>query len=113
MADRERDAELAARLAQLEARLAELELLARDAEARARAAEARAGAAEGRAGGRDDESIEAMVMGLLPADVRGHLRSARREQLLAARSMIDHWIARVDRTPPQRRRRESIPLEDA
>lgn len=106
MADKERDAELTARLAQLEARLAELEVLASDAETRARAAEARAGAHDG-------ESIESMMMGLLPPDVRGHLRTARREQLLAARAMLDHWIARVDRKPPERRRRESIPLEEA
>ena len=57
--------------------------------------------------------MESLLMGLLPSDVRGHMRAARKEQLLAARSMIDHWIARVDRTPPERRRRESIPLEDA
>jgi hypothetical protein len=40
------------------------------------------------------------------------LRTARKEQLLAARAMLDHWIARIDRAPEERiRRRESIKLE--
>jgi len=41
------------------------------------------------------------------------MRAARREQLLAARSFIDHWIDRLDRKPAanERRRRESITLE--
>lgn len=103
MARTEREAELGARIATLEARLAELE------------AGARAGGSVADAeGGEPLESVESMVglmTGLLPPEVRGHLRSARREQLLAARAMIDHWIARVDRKPPERRRRESIRLD--
>jgi hypothetical protein len=103
MAGTEREAELGARIAALEARLAELEAGGRAAGPR--------GDAEG---GEPMDSMESMVglmTGLLPSEVRGHLRSARREQLLAARAMIDHWIARVDRKPPERRRRESIRLD--
>lgn len=81
--------DLAARLAVLEQRLADLE--SRDA---------------------DGGGLEAMITRLFPPEVRGHLRSARKEQLLAARAMLDHWIARLDRAPAERvRRRESITLE--
>ncbi len=112
MTNEDREVELTGRLAMLEARLAELEARAHDAEARAQDAEARAQDAGSR-GGREAESVETLMAGFLPPDVRSHLRAARKEQLLAARSMIDHWLARVDRRPPERRRRESIPVEDA
>ena len=41
------------------------------------------------------------------------MRAARKEQLLAARSFLDHWIDRLDRKPlpKERKRKESIPLE--
>ncbi len=29
---------------------------------------------------------------VLPADVRAHFRTGSREQLIAARALIDHWI---------------------
>lgn len=81
--------DLGARLAVLEQRLADLE--SREVE-----------------GG----GLEAMIARLFPPEARGHLRSARKEQLLAARAMLDHWIARLDRAPAERvRRRESINLE--
>ncbi len=106
MTDMDREPGMTARLGELEARLAELEERARDAEARAGEWEARARRH------RDDESLESMMTGLLPPDVRAHLRAARKEQLLAAKAMLDHWIDRIDRKPADRRRRESIPLED-
>lgn len=108
MAGSDREAELTARLAALEARLAEVEAKAAEAEARARDAEARAM-------GGPMEAMDAMLSAVLPAEVRGHIRAARKEQLLAVRSLVDAWIARVDRKAeePRRRRRESIPLEDA
>jgi hypothetical protein len=99
MTDAGREAELTARLAMLEERLAELEQREHDAQARP--------------GAGDLASMESLIMGFVPADTRGHLRAARKEQLLAARSVIDHLIARVDRKPPERRRRESIPLEES
>jgi hypothetical protein len=89
MAKTDRTPDEAARLARLEERLAELE-----------AREAGVG------------SIESLVSHLVPGDVRSHLRAARKEQLLAARAMLDHWIARIDRAPEEPiRRRESIKLE--
>ncbi|MCU0506553.1 MAG: hypothetical protein MUE82_12455 [Chloroflexi bacterium] len=100
MADKDREAELTARLAVLEERLAELE--------------DREQAAKGRGDpfGRDAmESIDALFMELLPAEARAHLRTARKERLLAVRSVIDSWIERVDREPSKRRRKESIRLE--
>ncbi len=33
--------------------------------------------------------------GVLPPDVRGHFRSGSRQQLLAARTLLDHWIRRL------------------
>jgi hypothetical protein len=83
------DGELAARIAVLEARLNELE-----------------------AGGERDP-LDRLLNGLIPSDAREHMRAARREQLLAARSFLDHWIDRLDRKPmpKERRRRENITLE--
>jgi hypothetical protein len=108
MAGSDREAELTARLAALEGRLAEVEARAADAEARANEAEARSM-------GSPLEALETVMGMVLPSEVRGHLRAARKEQLLAVRSMVDVWIDRVDRKPaePARRRRETIPLEDA
>jgi hypothetical protein len=59
-----------------------------------------------------DDPFERLLGGFLPTESREHLRKARKEQLLAARSFIDHWIERMDRAPAERRRRrESITLE--
>jgi len=82
-------ADLAARIAVLEERLAEFE------------------------GRGEADPMDRWLEGLIPAEARQHMRAARREQLLAARSFIDHWIDRLDRKPAanERRRRESITLE--
>jgi hypothetical protein len=84
------EVDLQARIAVLEERLAELEV-----------------------GDRSEDPLERLLGGMLPSESRAHLRAARREQLLAARSFIDHWIERLDRKPmpKERRRRESISLE--
>ncbi len=47
---------------------------------------------------------------LAPPEVRHHVRAARREQLLAARAFLDHWIDRLER-PERLPRRESIQLD--
>jgi hypothetical protein len=101
MAGSDREKELAARLAALEERLAEMEAKAADAGTRADA--------------RPLEALDAVLDMLLPAEVRGHMRAARKEQLLAIRSMVDIWIERVDRKPEDRprRRHETIDLDDA
>lgn len=82
--------ELTTRIAVLEARLAEIE--------------EQSGSAE---------PFERLFADLFPTEARAHLRAARKEQLLAARSFLDHWIDRLDRKPmpKERRRKESIPLE--
>ena len=56
----------------------------------------------------------AIIESVLPIDARRHLRAAGREQLLAARSILDMWIERMDRAPADRAAagvRESIPVD--
>ena len=50
------------------------------------------------------DRVAAKLCGLLPGDFRKHVRAARREQLLAVRSLLDAAIARMERedTPPRR-----------
>jgi hypothetical protein len=107
MADKDREAELLARLAALEARLAEVE--AKEAAAAARASEAEARLADRRPD--PFSAMESLLMELLPSEAREHLRAARKERLLAVRSLVDAWIERADKEPPKRRRRESITLD--
>ncbi len=47
---------------------------------------------------------------IFPPQTRTHMRAARREQLLAFRSLIDTWIARIDEEKPAPRR-EAIRVE--
>jgi len=46
------------------------------------------------------ESVEtafwAVMRNLFPSETRSHMKAAGREQLLAARSYLDHWIAKMD-----------------
>jgi hypothetical protein len=46
------------------------------------------------------ESVEtafwAITRNLFPSETRSHMKAAGREQLLAARSYLDHWIAKMD-----------------
>jgi hypothetical protein len=79
-------AELEQRIADLERRIAELQ-------------------AEATPGG-----IFSLMDQVFPSETRAHLRAARKEQLLAVRSLLDKWIARIDEekaTP----RREAIRVE--
>jgi hypothetical protein len=43
-----------------------------------------------------ESAFWAMMHNLFPAEARLHMKAAGREQLLAARSYLDHWIARLD-----------------
>ncbi len=55
---------------------------------------------------------QAVLRSLIPDETRGHLRAAAREQLLAIRSLLDHWIGRLGERPEERRsEREEIPIE--
>ena len=54
----------------------------------------------------------ALVDELFPPESRKHMRAAWKEQLMAMRSILDHWIEKQDgdgKTPTKRR--ESISVE--
>ena len=80
------------RLAELESRLAKLE-----------------GAPTLRARGRS------MMDKVMPPEASEHFRNAGREHLLGVRSIVDHWIARLDeadsRASSRSRERETIEIE--
>ena len=59
---------------------------------------------------RDERKVGNILRDLMPPDVRTHLRAAQKEQLLAARSFLDHWIGKIEKddTP---RGRESITVD--
>ena len=71
----------------------------------------------GRGGSARRESIEtafwALMREVFPAQTRTHMRAAGREQLLAARSYLDHWIAKLDdeKQPAAPAEREEITVE--
>ena len=71
------------RTTELERRIAELERQS----PRARLQEGKSGL---------EEAFWAMTHSLFPEDARKHLKSATREQLMAARVYVDKWIARLD-----------------
>lgn len=95
MTDRSRNAELEARLARVEAQL------------EAEPTEASRGS------GGMETAVWSLMRTLFPDETRRHMRAATREQLLAARSYIDHWLARMDRKQgePTEPEREHITLE--
>jgi hypothetical protein len=58
-----------------------------------------------------DKSRAAMNV-MVPHETRRHLRAAGREQLLAVRSLLDHWIGRLrDEDKPAAEARENIPVD--
>jgi hypothetical protein len=63
------------------------------------------------------ESVEtafwAIMRNIFPSETRSHMKAAGREQLLAARSYLDHWIAKMDTEPAEEKAstRESIEVE--
>lgn len=79
--------------------------------------EARIGDLERRLRGGDRrESIEtafwALMRDLFPEETRKHMKAAGREQLMAARSYLDHWIAKMDESrAPAAPEREQIAVE--
>jgi hypothetical protein len=61
---------------------------------------------------RASERSRAFMDSVVPEETRDHLRAAGREQLLAVRSLIDHWIGRLERRPTDGRGgREDIPID--
>jgi hypothetical protein len=89
------------RTAELERRIAELE----------RRSGWRATMDEGRSG--MESAFWAVMHSVFPEEARKHLKSATREQLLAARVYLDRWIARLDEQPAEAKasRREDITIE--
>jgi len=63
------------------------------------------------------ESVEtafwAIMRNIFPSETRSHMKAAGREQLLAARSYLDHWIAKMETEPEEEKpaARESIDVE--
>jgi len=78
----------------LDARLAELETRVREMERR----------------DREHGPIRSLLREIFPPEVREHMRAARKEQLLAVRAVLDHWIERVEHTESARAR-ERITLD--
>ena len=52
----------------------------------------------------------AMLDEMFPAETRTHMRAAWREQLLAMRSVLDHWIEKQE-NGGKAKRRESISVD--
>jgi hypothetical protein len=87
MADTTRTSELDARVSELEARLREME--------------------------RREHKVDPMrriVSELFPSEARDHMRAARKEQLLAVRSFLDHWIEKIEERG-QAPERENISID--
>jgi hypothetical protein len=62
------------------------------------------------------ESMEtafwALMRNVFPDETRRHMRAAGREQLLAARSYLDHWITKMEDKPVvEASTRETIEVE--
>ena len=57
------------------------------------------------------DKIAGRLMGFLPADFRKHVRAARREQLLAVRSLLDAAIARTEMEEQPQRRATKVEIE--
>jgi hypothetical protein len=62
------------------------------------------------------ESVEtafyAIMRNVFPTETRRHMKAAGREQLLAARSYLDHWIEKMDAPAPEAKaQRENIEVE--
>ena len=51
-------------------------------------------------GGGDTGGIFSLIDAIVPPETRQHLRTARKHQLLAFRSVLDKWIARMDDEKP-------------
>lgn len=56
-------------------------------------------------------NLGARLAGLLPADFTRHARAARREQLLAVRSLLDCAIQRLEKDEKPPRRAEDVEVE--
>ncbi len=87
-------ADMSATTSGMEARIAELEARVREMEKR----------------GREESPVKKVLRELMPPEAREHMRAARKEQLLAMRAFLDHWIEKTERSDSGDRR-ESITLD--
>jgi hypothetical protein len=53
----------------------------------------------------------ALLDEIFPPETRKHMRAAWKEELLALRSVLDHWIEKQDNGSTGTKRRESISVE--
>ncbi len=53
----------------------------------------------------------AVMHNVFPEDTRRHLKAASREQLLAARTYLDHWIAKMADKPAAEKQAEHETIE--
>jgi hypothetical protein len=54
----------------------------------------------------------ALMHNVLPDETRVHMKAVGRKQLIAARTYLDRWIARMDETPAEEApARETIEVE--
>jgi len=57
------------------------------------------------------ERSRSAMKNVVPPETRRHLRAAGREQLLAVRSLLDHWIGRLRDEPEKPEARENIRID--
>lgn len=58
------------------------------------------------------ERSRSAMNSMVPSETRQHLRAAGREQLLAVRSLLDYWIARLRDEPDKPdKTRENIKID--
>ncbi len=58
------------------------------------------------------DKSRAAVDTMIPSQTRKHLKAAGREQLLAVRSLLDHWVDRLGEEPEKGNGgRENIPID--
>jgi len=58
-----------------------------------------------------DRSLGSMLDEVFPRETRTHMRNAWKEELLAVRSILDHWIEKQDKGSSGTKRHETISVD--
>ena len=58
-----------------------------------------------------DRRLGSVLDEVFPHESRTHMRNAWKEQLLAMRSVLDHWIEKQDERSSGTKRRETISVD--
>ena len=58
-----------------------------------------------------DRGLGSMLDEVFPRESRTHIRNAWKEELLAVRSLLDHWIEKQDESSSGPKRRETISVD--